>query len=299
MSKPSCPDPGVYEKVSFADYAAWDAVNNSRLGAMAVSPRHYLHPRQKDSSGFALGSLSHTAWLESTTLAERYAVLPRWEEDEQNVTSGGVRSDSKSTNYYKQKLAAFDEANRDVEIVSRDQYAAMRAIVESLEADAKTRDLIHEKGATELSIVWEDPDTGLRCKGRIDKVCPASGRMADLKTTGNLPRFSRSIADYGYHRQQAFYRYGWAVLNGGELLTPWIAAVESSAPYAVMTAPLSSEAIEVGESEFRRLLDRVAECHESGSWPGPEAPEEWELPEWARPKEPVALTIGGAAIEVA
>jgi hypothetical protein len=157
----------------------------------------------------------------------------------------------------------------------------MMQVVKSIDADPHARRLFAEVGAVEVSIVWDDPDTGIRCKGRFDKL--GDGYAADLKTTLDITAFPKSIATYGYHRQQAFYRYGWAVLNGGELLDMWLVAVEKAEPFCVNAAPLSELALAAGDYEWRRLLRQVQECHESGCWPGPLAPDEWEIPEWAMP----------------
>ena len=289
-------EPGVYEGMPFDEYCAIEAVNNSRLKGMEESPRHYIEPFRISAPSLAFGNLAHCGRLEPNALAERYAVASDWHLDEANTNDKGQSSTSKATRYYKDKLAEFAAANIGKEIVSADDYRRMQKLVESIDADPESRRLFEEIGPTEVTIVWDDPETGIRCKGRIDKV--GIGRTGDLKTTGKpLSDFTRSIKRYAYHRQQAFYRFGWAVLNGGELLEPWICAVESESPHCVQSAPMDEMAIYQGDVEWRRLLNRVAECHESGCWPGPSAPESWELPSWA--VEPVTLSIGGEPVEVA
>lgn len=291
------PEPGIYQDVPFAEYCAWDAVNNSRLGAMDKSPAHYNTERvTEDTKSTRLGSLVHAGAIEARTLALRYAVANDWHLDEANVSALGKRSESKATRYYKDKMAAFTEANEGREIVSRSEYDAMLAIVEAVEGHPDARAYLNQPGPVEASMVWDDPETGIRCKGRIDKVATIGGVLLDLKTTRDITDFPRAIARYGYHRQAAFYRRGWAILNGGELYDFWIVPVQNTAPYIAHAAPVSDEALEQGEREIDRLLAKVAECHEAGSWPGPELPEAWNLPEWAL--EPVTLSVGGVTVEV-
>lgn len=275
----NCPEPGIYEDVPFAEYAAWEAVNNSRLGQMAKSPKHYTTPIKFSTDALRFGNLCHCGRLEPIALAERYAVAHDWHLDAGNVTAAGKATDSKATRYYKERAEDFANANAGKEIVSKAEYRQMMAMVKSIDADPVARRLFAGVGPVEVSIVWDDPETGLRCKGRFDKLGP--GYAADLKTTIDLATFPKSIANYSYHRQQAFYRMGWAVLNGGELLETWLVAAEKSEPFCVQAAPLSELALAQGDAEWRKLLGRVAECHEAGSWPGPESPIEWTMPAWA------------------
>jgi exodeoxyribonuclease VIII len=289
---------GVYENLSFSDYCAIDAVNNTRLGRMAKSPRHYQTPLHISTPSLVFGNLAHTGRLEPTSLAERYAVAADWHLDPGNVTATGRTTDSKATRYYKERLADFTSANAGREIVTREAYERMKAVVASIDADRTARELFAEPGPCELTLVWDDPETGLLCKGRIDKVAAESGRMADLKTSRDIDKFAKSMHAYAYHRQQAFYREGWAVLCGGELLEPWIVAVETELPHTVLAAPLGETTLAQGEREFRDLLRRVADCHEAGAWPAMRAPDAWELPEWAINEEPVAITVGGVTMSV-
>lgn len=281
MSEPKLLEPGVYEGLSFADYCAIDAVNNSRLGQMAKSPRHYLSPFREPTRTLLVGNLIHTGRLEPTALAERYAVAPDWHKDEANVTGKGEPSESKNTKYVQAKAAEFADANREREIVTRDEYASMMSVVEAIDRDPLARRLFNDIGPVEVTIVWDDPETGIRCKGRIDKV--GVGYHADLKSTLDVLDFPRSIGKYHYHRQAAFYRYGWSVLNGGELPDCYLVAAEKGDPFCVQAAPLSEASLDQGDRIWRWLLNRVAECHKSGEWPGPEAPDMWEAPTWAIP----------------
>lgn len=293
------PEPGIYENLPAEEYFAWDAVSNSRLSLLAKSPRHYKHcAKPIESSALKLGTLTHTGRLEPLAIAQRYAVMPDYYLDAENVTSSGAPSDSKSTKYYKQKAAEFLAANDGKQIVDATTYQQMVDIVTALHGDKDACECFNGAGPVEVSIVWDDPETGIRCKARIDKINRTHQRMVDLKTTGNLFKFNRSIADYGYARQMAHYQAGWAVLNGGELLQPWLVPVESVEPYCVMAAPVGEASLESGYCERDRLMQTLAECLESGSWPGPESPETWELPAWALESEPVTLSVGGVTLEV-
>lgn len=290
---------GIYDNLSFADYLAIDAINNGTLGLIEKSPKHCKERVELEQvKPLVLGSMIHCGRLEPLAMAERYAVCPEYQFDELNVTSSNERSTSTATKYVKGKVAEFAAANRDKETVPRDWYREMLAIVTSLNNDPLANSLFNAPGRVELTLVWEDDSTGLLCKARIDKEAASVGKFIDLKSCADLEAFERSIARYGYHRQLAHYQDGWATLTG-ELLEPWIVAVEKSAPYCVKSAPLHEETLERGYERRRNAMALYAECESSGVWPGPPSPSSWKVPEWELSgTESLSLVVNGQSVEV-
>jgi hypothetical protein len=290
---------GIYDNISFGDYLAIDAISNTSLGLVERSPRHY-HERVEleQCKPLVIGSLVHCGRLEALALAERYAVCPEYQFDDENLTTNGEQSRSATTKYVKTRIEEFAAANRDKTIVPRDWFQEMVAIVTSLNCDRLANEILNTPGRVELTLVWEDDSTGLLCKARIDKEAAGIGKFADLKTCADLSAFERSIARYGYHRQAAHYQDGWATLTG-EILEPWIVAVEKAKPYCVKSAPLHEETLERGYERRREALRTIADCHESGSWPGPPSPTSWKVPEWELAgTESLSLVVNGQSVEV-
>lgn len=288
--------PGIYERLDFAEYLAIDAISNTALGNMARSPRHYRNAVELErAKPLVIGSLVHCGRLEPLAIAERYAVMPDYHLDPGNKTGGGEESTSKATRYVKELTAKFCEANRDKEIVSRDWYAEARAVVESLHADTDSLAAL-SADAYELSLVWEDDTTGLPCKARLDAVKHGS-HITDLKTTADLTTFGKSFFRYGYYRQAAHYQDGWATLTG-EVLPFYLSVVEKCQPYCVQTARVSDAAISFGREERQRLLTQIVECQANEEWPGPAAPAEWTLPEWATAGAPLDLIVNGEKVSL-
>lgn len=287
--------PGIYEGVPFSDYIAIDAISNTRLGMMERSPAHYhANVELERTKPLALGQLIHAGRLEPLSIAERYAVMPDYHLDPDNVTTNGQRSTMSTTRYVKERAAEFMHANGDREVVSREWYGEMSLIVGSLCRDEAANKIFNCPGPVEVTLVWNDDVTGLLCKARLDKLCV--GHFADLKSCAELESFERNIARYGYHRQAAHYRAGYAALTG-ELIWPWIVAVEKSAPYCVMTAPVDEESLIRGEERRRAAIDRIAECKQSNHWPGPPSPRSWRVPEWElNSGDPLELIMDGEAV---
>jgi hypothetical protein len=294
-------EPGIYSGMPFEQYLAIDAVSNTRLGQLAKSPRHYKMNAGLDEGAkhLVLGQLVHAGRLEILALAKRYAVMPDYHLHADNCTGDGKPSTSKGTRFVKERVADFEASNSDKKVVPLEWFNEMEAIVGSLVADETAYRMLSGRGESELTLVWRDYETGLLCKARMDFIRRDLLLFVDLKTTTDLSAFTRVIGRYGYHRQMAHYQTGWAVLNGGELLTPWIVAAEKCNPYCVMSAPLDDEAVYEGDRQRRRLMELLLSCRESNHWPGPESPTSWKLPEWAMSSgEPLELIVDDNVVEV-
>lgn len=291
-----CPEPGVYENVPPEDYFSWDAVSNSKLNLLRRSPMHYKHGYPESTPAMRLGSLVHSGVLEPLAIAKRYVFMPDYASHPDNKTAKGDRSFSSSTSFVKSMEDQFRKFHHDKEVVSEEDYNTMVGMATALSGNAVARDLLRD-GRSEVSVVWIDEDTGLTCKARADWLRP--GVMVDLKTTQDVGEFERSVVRYGYHRQMAFYERGLSA-HGIEV-TPWIIAVEKSAPYGSRCAPMADAALDLGQRELSELLLLLLDCKERDSWPGYENPTAWELPAWYIERgetTDVELTIGGETLSV-
>ena len=104
-----------------------------------------------------------------------------------------------------------------------------------------------------------------------------------MKTTqdGRARAFEKSVANYGYARQAAFYRDGFAKV-GVPVEAFVFVAVEKSAPWLVSLFMLDDESMQRGEAMVREDLRTLAECLERDEWPGhPVEIQTISLPPWA------------------
>lgn len=273
------PKPGIYPNVPFEEYIYWPAISNSRLNLAAKSMLHFKMLKFREPTpALRLGQLVHCGILEPMAVIKRYVVQPNFENDADNKTGDGQQSNSKATKYYKAKVEEFRTVNAGKTVVSQDEYERLCGINEALFRSKRARQYLSEMEQTEVSITWNDAETGLPLKARLDGV----GRLAigDLKTTQDAMAFSKSVANFGYHRQGAFYQTGWAALTGGELLPFRLIAVESVHPHGVRAAPLNEEAADIGRYEVQKLLRQVAEAKELDFYPCYYDPPAWCLPSW-------------------
>ena len=274
--------PGIYEDIPFSEYIAIDAVNNSSLGPALVSSLHYHHRKPiGPTRSLTLGRLMHAGKLEPRELMNRYVVMPRFEIDPENQTDNGKPSKTKTTKWYKAAVAEFTR-NETREVVEQVDYDAMVAMCGQLSKSARVREYLD--GATvELTAVWIDEETGLKCKARADVLQPIGHgdyRITDLKSTADITTFEKAIANFAYDRQAAFYSDGFEAA-GHDIVEFCLIAVENSSPYDVASAPLDPDTIDDGRAIYRKALRVIADYKTSGIVSGIGDPTEWRKPSWA------------------
>jgi len=284
-----CPSPGIYRGVSFTEYCEWAAVNHSKLQRIDKSPLHcHVIPSLEKSPAIRLGQLVHAGKLEPDSVDARYAVMPQFELSPDNTTGKGEPSTSTATSYVKGKRSIFEDVAKQLGkiIVSQSQYDQFQQCLTAMMLNKYVTDKVNT-GQSEVSIVWIDPVTGLRCKARLDSV---SDVIMDLKTSrddGDRPlpeSFEWSMWSYNYYSQAAFYREGWYQVTGTML--PFVfAVVSTTAPIQCIAAPVGEITMCLGGDTNARRLKLYAACHASGVWPGYESPELFELPERYFPDE--------------
>lgn len=250
---------------TFAEYRAIDAVNWSSLKRMAESPRHYrygLTHDRPDTAAMAFGRAAHCATLESDEFPVQYVL---WD--------GGVRRGK--------AWDGFLEANSTKESLPADDYRRCLAIRDAVHAHPVAARLLLDC-KTETTVEWTDPTTGIACKCRPDAVKKAT--LVDLKTARTIDarKFGRNAYDLGYFGQLAFYAEGLAHTSGVGDWEAFLIAVEADRPHDVGVFQIDADSLYAAGEIAHELLARVAECRETGLWPGRyEDTQTLELPPWA------------------
>jgi hypothetical protein len=286
---------GIHRHVPWDAYRALPYISNSSLGLVTRSMAHYRHgldAEREPTEAMRAGSFIHCGVLEPLAVPARYAVMPRFELEVRRP-DGSEYEKPKLSKAYQEAVAEFEYANRDKEVVTQDLYDDLLGMAAVLVASERAREYL--RGDTEVTIVWDDEETGLRCKARLDVLNEAAPRITDFKTTEYPPDFQWVIHRFAYHRQSAFYADGYETLTGR---TPefCIVAADKQRPYGVRSAPVGSATMAAGRAIYRDALRKIRACRESGEWPGYSDPDAWELPESKMP--PVELTVGGKTIAV-
>lgn len=174
-----------------------------------------------------------------------------------------------------------------IPLITKD-YDTAQAMIARLREHPEAGPLFARPGRTEQTYVAPDPDTGVLRKIRIDFEPDVNGGrvlIVDGKTTRNAqPRaFARSIADYGYDQQGAYYSdvLSHLGLDNGQPPAFIIVAQEKKPPYLLSVHQLPEYVIDGGRELNRAALAVYAECTRTGVWPdyGP-GPHRADVPGW-------------------
>ena len=120
-------------------------------------------------------------------------------------------------------------------------------------------------GQAEVSMLWQH-ESGLWLRGQMDYYSDA---IVDLKTMADASKygFEKSVHQFKYYMQAAWYRRGVEALTG-ERLPYLIAGVETKAPHLTRVMEVSEDYLAVGEAAMDRAIAIYLNCTESGEWPG-------------------------------
>ena len=244
------PVPGIYENVSFEDYLKIDAVSNSYLSRLAITPAHARCPID-DSDSKSLGRLIHTLVLEGSDIFQnRYVIAPKVD---------------RRTKVGKAEWAEFIEENANKYVITQEESDLVHEINEGLLLHPYTKDMLSD-GIVETTFIWRDERTGLLLKARPDVL---NGTMIDVKSTRNAESkaFMRAINQYGYHRQNQLYMNGAEVLLPGEFDRFKFIAVEAKKPFRTEVYEIGTQRLIEAQQEIDELLDLELSCCIADHWP--------------------------------
>ncbi len=264
--------PGLHRDIPAANYHALPHCSNSRLSCLAAScpakVRYEMDCPPAATPALLLGSVVHCMVLEPNCVSQRIAVSPRCD---------------KRTKEGKEIWLRWQAANPNKIILNDEQAVQAHAMAQAVKNSPHAAALLERASQREVSAIWQDK-TGLTCKARFDALSedPAAAFALDLKMTidASPQGFERSLDNYGYARQAAFYLAGAAKL-GLAIEDFVIVAVEKDPPYLVAVHRVSDAALEAATRELRPLIEAYWLAERTGDWKGYE-PRDTDLPGWAR-----------------
>lgn len=266
-------------------------LNWSTLKLINTSPKYLQwrvkHPRP-ETAPLRIGRAIHCLILEPDEFESRWI---------STKTCAGTKKDKSACSsmgtlyfegewYCRVKGHAPKEAGNPpegVEIILPDERELVKFCADAVWAHGHASKLLKDS-KTEHSIEWQDPETGIACRGRMDSVRP--NFLTDLKSTRRetVREFTMDAARGLYHGQLAWYHDG-AIAAGrlpADAELPYVVSVSTSEPYDVAAYQLSRSSFEAGQILYRDLLLKYAQCQAAEMWPGI-APDllTLDLPDWA------------------
>jgi len=278
------PEPGIYEKVPDEEYRSWYALSYSMIKPLLRSPMHlkrYLELSNEQTTSMLLGSVVDCMLLEPEAFDSRYFVLP-----ETYIDSKG--SEKPFTLHSKTCRSMVGEAaDRGLTSLT----CALKRNADEIVAAVQTHRTVWPMisgSKKQVSIVWDDTETNVRMKGRIDALAmdrpmDEDDAVIDVKTCrdASAQAFSRLMFAYNYHVQAAMYAD--AVENITTIRLPFHnIAIETSPPYGIGIYTPRAETHATGRFVYRKAATIWQTHIEGETWPGySEFPEEIQIPQWA------------------
>ena len=288
---------GEFRDMPAADYFAVKAMSNSAMKELARSPWHYKNRVSKTPTRRLMsGTLAHCAVLEPDAMSARYVVTPEDAPRRPSAAQWNAKKSSPESEAAKSWWTSFNASLEGREVISHDEYELTKAQLQAVLAVPELSGLL-SSGYAETSVFWIDEATGVYCKARPDWVHPLSdGRviLLDLKTAADEspPGFAKSVASFGYHRQDAHYRAGFEAATGKQVAAFIFAAVTSAAPVLAVPYHLDDQAANQGAEEVAELLALFAQCQRTGIWPAyGEGYQAISLPRWAQRNTEVEVSF--------
>ncbi|EAM6490487.1 PD-(D/E)XK nuclease-like domain-containing protein [Salmonella enterica] len=265
--------PGIYYDIPNEAYHAGPGVSKSQLDDIADTPAIYLWRKNapvdtEKTKTLDTGTAFHCRVLEPEEFSKRFIIAPEFN----RRTSAGKEEE---------KTFLEECARTGRTVLTAEEGRKIELMYQSVMALPLGQWLVESAGYAESSVYWEDPETGILCRCRPDKIIPEFHWIMDVKTTADIQRFRTAYYDYRYHVQDAFYSDGYRA-QFGEIPTFVFLVASTTAEcgrYPVEIFMMGEDAKLAGQREYRRNLQTLAECLNNDEWP---AIKTLSLPRWAK-----------------
>ena len=268
MSDVVITEPGVYYDLPEADYhAQHDWLSWSRMKHLLPpsTPAHFraaLRKGEEHKRHFDLGKVVHRLVLGEGADFEVVQALNRQKEPYDATSYDLVSAQADRDRIYA-------EGNVPILRHELEQAEAMAAAVHG----HPTADALLTNGKAEVSLFWVDPETGAKCRARVDWINAAGQRLiaADVKTaiSAATTEFSKAAANHGYYGQQVHYLDGIKALGLATDPAFLFVAIEKADPWLVNVVQLADkDDLRLARAAVDHCRRLYAECMANDYWPG-------------------------------
>jgi exodeoxyribonuclease VIII len=268
--------PGIYKNLDINEYHTSEGISSTGISLILDCPARYdyeynikrkdmdLAEVEKQYDKYQLGRAVHMLILEPERFDNNFLCMT----EKVNLT----------TKTGKEAWAKAEEQAGGRKILRAGEWEDIKAMAESM----KKHPLWNKMTARhiEQSIYWEAGVLNTLLKSRPDIY--NDDLVIDIKTTDSIKQFSRSIYQYGYHRQAAMQIDALRSVDDKKRHFAFF-VVEKKAPYLTACFALELTSIEQGRKEYLEAALTYSECLANNEWPG--YSQQFELisiPEWSK-----------------
>ena len=221
-----------------------DWLSNSALQLFMRSPAHlYCAKPRAASRAMEIGTAIHTAILEPELFASEYMLLP-------DVTDRRASAYKEAVKHYgSERVLVSSEIGS---VVGMQQAVSLNADWQAVRSQA---------GYTELSFFGIHRPTGTPVKCRFDFLTE-SGHAVDLKKTQDVrvDALQRSVLNYNYHHQQAFYNMVFESVTKSQLQSFRFLFVEQEQPHSNVMVSLCEETMSLAYTDLSVAMEAFEAC---------------------------------------
>lgn len=251
------------------------AISASGINAFWRSPLHYWiespfntdKKAREDTPAMLFGRVCHALILEPLTFSRAFNVKPK--DMDRRTKLGKIQF-----NEYLDRIAL----QTAKATITYDQHIHALEMAAAISNNTACHALL-KGGQAEHEIYWKHDD--IECKAKLDYY--RYGIVIDYKTvlSANPRDFKKSIVNFGYHRQAAWYMKA-AEEQYGERPKGFVFIIqEKGLPEAIGIYALDADAIDIGAYECQIAFDGIKRRLDSNEWEAyPQRIEEISLPAW-------------------
>lgn len=239
------------------DYFNIKALSASQVNTyLNKSPYHFWKqtPYNEKAEAFEptasmkFGTLCHLLLLEGDKFQDKYAVAPKCD---------------RRTKEGKAVWDAFQQGATGKEVVTEDDFLKAQNMMEALKGHQSALKLV-SKGYSESEVYFDL--FGANYKAKLDYA--RDGLIIDYKTSQDASPegFMRSVAQFGYHRQDFIYRQAYKSKYGKDAVGMIFIVQDVNEPEAIGIYNLDEVTREIAEAEVLTATKQIKERLASGEW---------------------------------
>ncbi len=259
----------IIDKMPNASYREANGVSKSDLDLISRSVSHWKNKQVEQTKAMILGSAFHDSILLPETFESSYFIEPKF---------------NKRTKEGKAEYEAFLKENVGKTPLEENDFDRIIAMRDKVLLHPVAKKILN--GAIfEQSCFSRDTETDIDIKCRPDILRLEDCIIADLKTTQDASplEFSKSIANYCYDKQAAFYCDILSKITSAPFTTFIFIAVEKNPPHEVAIYDANEAMIQIGREMYRRDLNKLKAWIDGKESEGyPVHIRNIDLPNWAK-----------------
>lgn len=240
-----------------------------------LNPNRY--PEREESDALTLGKAAHCLILGDEVFDEQFIYVP--EDAPRRPTAAQVSAFERDGAWSPAAAPGaafwedFDKRAAGRKLLTDTQIKHIGYMAENIRKSPEAVTAL-TGGLTEVSMIWQDPITGVWLKSRPDVIPDNGFDFADLKTfaprTKDITRaVQQAITEHGYHMQMALAVMGAEAVFGTTAKECVLIMAQSGPPYTVSSVRLDEDTLYWARVQVRHGIDTFARCLETGHWPMP------------------------------